>query len=274
MVNALGIDVEEWFHICGVNEALKANEESFFKSRVVNNTTKLLQVFKEHGVRATFFILGSVANDFPDLVKEISNAGHEVASHSYSHILVYSQRPQDFARDLKKSLNILSSITGKDILGFRAPGFSIVKESLWALDILKESGIKYDCSIFPISHPRYGIPDAKTIPHEIRPGLIEFPPSTVKIIGANFPVGGGAYLRILPYRFIKGAIRKLNAQNIPANVYLHPWEIDYEQPTLKIPLARKFTHYFGLKNTLSKLKALLSDFKFAPICEVLGIERV
>ncbi|MDP2939632.1 MAG: polysaccharide deacetylase family protein [Candidatus Omnitrophota bacterium] len=273
MINALGIDVEEWFHICGIKSSVIEKENHIFESRVIENTTQLLEVLKEYNVRATFFILGIIAQNFPDLVRKISEYGHEVASHSFNHFLVYRQTRDEFERDLKNSIEILSAITSKKILGFRAPDFSIVKESLWALDVLRNAGIKYDCSIFPVTHPRYGIPKAKTNIYEIRNGLIEFPPSTIRILGKNFPVAGGAYFRILPYSFIKLAIKKLNSNNLPANIYLHPWEIDYKQPRLKIPFVRSFTHYVGLKKALSKFKRLLSDFRFAPISEVLAIER-
>lgn len=271
LVNALGIDVEEWFHICGVEKILNGHDLFSLKSRVLNNTAALLEVLKEHNVKATFFVLGSLAQDFPELVRKIADNHHEIACHSFNHIPVYQQSKDEFEKDLKKAIEVLTGITGKKILGFRAPDFSIVKKSLWALDILKDAGIKYDSSIFPVLHPRYGIPFSKTFAYEIKSGLIEFPPSTIRILGNNFPIAGGAYLRILPYEFIKRSIQKLNAQNIPANIYLHPWEIDCEQPRLKIPLIRRFMHYAGLKTALPKLRRLLLDFKFATVSEVLGI---
>lgn len=271
IVNALGIDVEEWFHLCGVDEALIKYKPSFFESRILGSTTKLLEILKEYNVRATFFVLGIIAENSPGLIKKIIEGGHEIASHSYKHVPIYQQTREEFSQDLKKSIDILHKISGKRILGFRAPDFSITKKTLWAIEVLRNEGIKYDCSIFPIFHPRYGIPHAKTSTYEID-GLIEFPPSTIKILWNNFPIAGGAYLRILPYSFIKGSIKRLNAQNIPVNIYLHPWEIDSGFPSLQIPLIRKIPHYAGIKTTLPKLRALLSDFKFSPISEVLQIE--
>jgi polysaccharide deacetylase family protein (PEP-CTERM system associated) len=271
MINALGIDLEDWYHICGIDSLPSSEDTDSFISRAISNTEKILDILKRSEVRATFFVLGNLAEKFPSLIRKIASRGHEIASHSYFHKEIYKQTPDEFLNDLQKSREILKSITGKEIIGFRAPDFSIVKNSFWAVDILLKSGIRYDCSIFPVRHPRYGIPDAPRFIYKIREELIEFPPSTLRIAGYNLPIAGGAYFRIFPYRFIKWAIGSINKEGFPVNVYLHPWELDPHQPKLKLPWQRRFTHYYNLKNTEDKFQRLLRDFKFAPIKEVLRI---
>lgn len=271
MVNALGIDVEEWYHLCGIDMPTGLDDK--YQSRVVANTERMLKTLEIMQTKATFFVLGVVAERFPDLIKKIDAAGHEIASHGYRHLEVFKHTPTSFKDDVHHSIEILKNITGKPVLGYRAPGFSIVKESLWAIDILLNEGIKYDCSIFPIRHPRYGIPAAPRIPYHLRPDLIEFPPSTVRFFGENFPIAGGAYFRLLPYKFIKMAVESLNNRGIAVNSYLHVWETDVSQPKLKIPFNRKFTHYAGIKKTEANFESLLSDFQYAPISKVIADER-
>ncbi|MFH1655621.1 MAG: XrtA system polysaccharide deacetylase [Candidatus Omnitrophota bacterium] len=271
MINALTVDLEEWYHISGIDEFLKNIDLNKFANRVLNNTIKLLDIFSQNKVKATFFVLGSIAERFPRLIRRIDEEGHEVATHGFHHTPIYSQSRDDFSRELKDAINLLSDIIGKEIYGFRAPDFSITSKTMWAIDVLIQQGIRYDCSIFPIKHPRYGIPTAPRFAYKIKAGLIEFPPSTIRILNFNFPVAGGAYLRILPYNIMKGAIRHLNKKNKPANIYIHPWEIDPEQPRIKMPIARHFMHYSNLYSTEKKIRSLLKTFKFAPVKEVLGI---
>jgi len=249
----------------------RRKKQDIFISRAISSTEKTLQILKEADVRATFFVLGELAEKFPSLIHKIDGEGHEIASHSYRHIELHRQTPDDFLKDLLRSKEILKSITGKEVIGFRAPDFSIVKNSFWALDALLKAGFRYDCSIFPIKHPRYGIADAPREIYKIREGLIEFPPSTLRVMGYNLPVAGGAYFRIFPYGFTKWAIRQINKEGLSANVYLHPWELDPDQPKIKLPASRSFAHYANLKTAEIKFRSLLRDFKFAPIKEVLGI---
>lgn len=271
MTNALTIDLEEWYHISGIDEYLKNIDLNKFANRVLNDTIKLLDILSEANIKATFFVLGCIAQRFPELIRRIDGAGHEVATHGFFHTEIFNQTKDEFSKELKDAIMLLSDIIGKRILGFRAPDFSITGKSLWAIDILIKEGIKYDCSIFPIKHPRYGMPNAPRFPYNIKDDLIEFPPSTLRIFNYNLPVAGGAYLRILPYSLIKAAIRHLNLNNKPANIYLHPWEIDPQQPRIKMPLVRHFMHYTNLDTTEKKIRSLFKTFKFATVKEVLGI---
>ncbi|MFZ5799810.1 MAG: XrtA system polysaccharide deacetylase [Candidatus Omnitrophota bacterium] len=271
MINALGIDLEEWYHLCGVDYLDTLRDSDILKSRVEANTERLLAILKKAGVRATFFVLGSLAQRYPELVKRISSDDHEIACHGLHHREVYKQARENFTQDLKTAKEILQSITGRTVLGFRAPDFSITNHSFWAVDVLLELGFRYDCSIFPIKHPRYGIPNAPRFVYDIREGLKEFPPSTLRILGNNFPFAGGAYFRVCPYWLVRWAIKKVNGEGSPVNFYLHPWELDHLQPRIKLPPARAFAHYVNLEGAESKFRRLLKDFKFAPVCEVLRI---
>jgi len=271
MTNALGIDLEDWYHVCGIDSLDASMDRDVFISRAISNTERILSILRESKVRATFFILGSLAEKFPSLIKKIDRSGHEVASHSYLHKEIYKQTPEEFLKDARKSKEVLESITGKKVIGFRAPDFSIIKSSFWAVDVLLKAGFSYDCSVFPVRHPRYGMADAPRFIYKIREGLTEFPPSTIRILGNNLPVAGGAYFRILPYWITRWALNRVNGEGFPANLYLHPWELDPHQPKLKLPLSRRFTHYINLKTAENKFSKLLKDFKFAPIKEVLGL---
>ena len=279
MLNALTFDVEDYFQVSAFEGIIRYEDWDKLESRVVFNTEKILGILSGYKVKATFFILGWVAERFPEIVKEIDREGHEVASHGYGHKLIYNQTRAEFRNDLKKSVNILEEIIGKRVTGYRACSYSIVKETLWALDTLREEGLKYDSSIFPIIHDRYGMPDAPRFPHVVVEGgrgdksLIEFPLSTVKLMGRNFPIAGGGYLRLFPYSLIKWGIRRINREGHPAIIYLHPWEFDPERPRQSVPLLTRFRHYVNLRKTEKKLRALLEDFNFAPVREVLGISR-
>lgn len=272
MVNALTIDVEEWFHICGLAQTLKMEDWLKFESKVMDNVTTVLSILKEKDIKATFFVLGFIAQEYPDIVRKIDAQGHEIGTHGFSHNLLYHLSREEFKHDLEKSIGVLKAITGKDILGHRAPSFSVTKETLWSFEVLKEQGIKYDCSIFPIMHPRYGIKDAPVSPYKTEQDIIEFPLSTVKIFGKNFPMAGGAYLRLLPYSFIKWAIKKINKAGWPAQIYIHSWEIDAHLPRLRIPMDRKFTHYINLKAVPNIVHMLLEDFEFGPVKGVIKLE--
>lgn len=270
VTNALTIDFEDWYQ--GLE--IPADQWEGFEDRIPRVGRRLLQVFADAGVRATFFVLGAVAERHPDLVREIAAAGHEVGTHGHSHTKVYHLTRETFRAELLRSTRTLEDLSGRPVLGHRAPFFSITRDSLWALEILAESGLRYDSSIFPVVNYRYGIPDAPRWPYPVgadEPGLLEFPISTWRILGRNVPVAGGAYFRIFPYAFTRWAFRKINALGRPAVFYLHPWEIDPDHPRIPLPRRIALTHYFNLKATEARLRRLLADFRFAPMQEVLGV---
>jgi len=269
MLNALTIDVEDYFQVSNFENAVKMEDWDKYESRVVKNTREILSILSQNDSKATFFILGWIAERFPEIVMEIDAQGHEIASHGYSHKLIYRMSREEFKDDLIRSLEILERITKKKVLGYRAASCSVTEDSLWALDVLKENGIKYDSSVFPIHHDRYGIPDADRFIHRWNNnGLVELPFSTVNILGQNIPVAGGGYFRLYPYWFTKWAIEKINREGYPAIVYIHPWELDYKQPRIKANLISGCRHYINLRKTEDRLKALLSDFKFTGALEV------
>ena len=277
MLNTLTIDVEDYYMVSAFANRIKFEDWHKFESRVEKNTYILLDLLDLYGVRATFFILGWVAERHPELVKEIDRRGHELASHGYNHRLVYELTPQEFREDTRKSKGIIEDIAGKPVIGYRATSFSITERSIWALDILIEEGLLYDSSIFPIRHDRYGMPNAERFPHPIKSNgrtIIEFPPSTYHILGKNIPVAGGGYLRLLPLWFTKTALRKINdKEKQPTLLYIHPWELDAEQPRLNGSMLSMFRHYTNIKQTLFKIRRLLESFRFAPIKEVLRINQ-
>jgi polysaccharide deacetylase family protein (PEP-CTERM system associated) len=225
----------------------------------------------EAGLRATFFILGSVAEQRPDLVKKIAGLGHNIGTHGYSHRLLYKPGKEQFSDELKRSLDILQNLTGRPVRSHRAAFFSITKQSLWALDVLLEEGLAIDSSIFPVRNYRYGIPDAPRHPywHE-RNGrkLLEFPISTIRLFGNNLPFSGGFYLRLLPYPLLHQAFSYMNRRGYPAVLYIHPWELDPKHPRLPLPRRIALPHYHNLHSTEGKLRRLLKNFSFAPLEEI------
>jgi polysaccharide deacetylase family protein (PEP-CTERM system associated) len=267
--NVLSIDCEDWFQ--GLEIGIE--EWDKFESRLEKNLLKLLSLLEETKTKATFFILGYVAEKFPHLVKVIAQEGHEIGNHGYSHQFVYKQSPSEFREEMQKSIELLERLSGQKVVSYRAPFFSITQSSLWALEILSDLGIVLDSSIFPVINYRYGIPQSPRFPHWImtKKGarILEFPISTIRILGKNIPVAGGAYFRIFPYQFTKAGIKSLNNRNRPAIFYLHPWEIDPEHPKLKLPLRISLTHYYNLAGTERKFKKLLQDFRFIPLKKVL-----
>ena len=279
MMNALTIDVEDYFHVTAFEKYISKNNWDSYSLRVVDNTLRILDILDNFSVKATFFILGWVAERTPALVREIRTRGHEIASHGYGHQLVYRIGFDNFREDLRKSKKILEDICGYEINGYRAPSYSITKDSLWAFDILSEEGFLYDSSIFPIVHDIYGIPQSNRFPHDIvsESGVIkEFPLSTIEIKIANrtmcVPVAGGGYLRLFPLWLMKKAIKSINTcEGQPAVLYFHPWEIDPEQPRIKAGLKSTFRHYLNLKQTREKIMGLLSSCKFMPMKDVLGV---
>ena len=271
ILNALTIDVEEHFQVHAFEKVVDRTAWDRYPSRVTANTRRILNLLAAYDVQATFFVLGWVAERHPDLVKEIAAGGHEIATHGYWHELVYRQTPDEFAADLCQSLQAIEqACNGVRPKGYRAPSFSITNQSLWALDVLRENGIMYDSSIFPLAaHDRYGIKNANRFANKMRSGLWEFPVSTIRLGNQNWPVAGGGYFRLFPLWITRQAIHRLNTQKQPAVVYLHPWEFDPAQPRIPgAPLLSRFRHYVNIDKTESRLQALLNEFKFAPMRKV------
>jgi polysaccharide deacetylase family protein (PEP-CTERM system associated) len=269
------VDVEEHFQVSAFADVVSRDTWDSSPSRVENNTLRLLDLFDTADVRATFFILGWIAERHPDLVKSIAARGHEIASHGYSHKLVYDQDPREFRSETLLSRRILQDTSGQPVAGYRAASFSIGRGNLWALDVLAEVGFEYDSSIFPLIHDRYGMPGAPRHIHRLKtPGgmtLVEVPPSTLCFGKATLPIAGGGYLRIYPAAFGRWTIRRLNQrERMPAIVYVHPWEVDPDQPRIRAPILSRFRHYVGLRKTADKLRDLLTRFEFGPVCDLIA----
>ena len=280
VLNAMTIDVEDYFQVSAFEGLAPRHKWDTFESRVVRNTTRLLDLFDETNLKGTFFVLGWVAERFPQLVRDIAGRGHELASHGYLHRLVYDITKDAFRDDIRRSKDIIESASGCAVLGYRAPSYSITPRSLWAFDILIEEGYRYDASVFPIHHDRYGIPPSPREPYVIRRSagtLIEAPGSAVRLGGWNLPVGGGGYFRLLPYGWTRWGLHRINTrEGRGAIFYLHPWEIDADQPRLPAGVLGRIRHYRNLGETEARLRQLISDFAFAPLKTVLSgsIERV
>ncbi|OPY91679.1 MAG: Peptidoglycan deacetylase [Syntrophus sp. PtaU1.Bin208] len=332
IVNALTIDLEDYYMVSAFESVVKREDWHRYESRIERNTYRVLEILDETkppspdrqdgpdrthgpaqftsptslmpgGVKATFFCLGWVGERYGHLIREIVSRGHEIACHGYDHQLVYRMTPEQFREDVLISKRILEDASGTKVIGYRAPSYSITQESLWALDILGEEGYRYDSSIFPIHHDRYGIPTAPRFPFLVKlngnggdgtglsadfeqlrprdPGrgdshdgcIVEVPISTVRLMGFNIPISGGGYMRLFPYGVIRQGLSKINnVENQPFVFYLHPWEFDPEQPRMNhlSPLSR-FRHYINLDGTADKLKNLLRDFSFSTMETVIGL---
>lgn len=272
--NAMTVDVEDYFHVSAFAKNINQRDWGNYQLRVEKNTRRLMDLFDEHGVKATFFVLGWVAERTSGLVKEIADKGHEVGCHGYSHQLVYNQAPEVFREETLRSKRILEDIVNKPVRGYRAASYSITEKSRWALDILAEAGFEYDSSIFPVRHDRYGIPDAPDYPHRLETicghSLIEFPLSTAKLFNYRLPVAGGGYFRLYPYVLTKAGLGQINRRQQPFIFYLHPWEIDPEQPRIAASWFSQFRHYNNLDRCESRLRQLLTDYKFGTVWDVLS----
>jgi polysaccharide deacetylase family protein (PEP-CTERM system associated) len=237
----------------------------------------LLDLFARRNVRSTFFILGWVAERHPQLVREIAAAGHEIACHSYLHQLITTQTREEFRADVRRAKSVLEDISGHEVIGYRAPTYSIMRETLWALDVLVEEGFRYDSSIFPVHHDRYGIPDAERHLHVIRRAtgeIAEFPPSTVRVAGINVPMAGGGYFRLMPYSLFRWGLRRINQDDKqPAIFMVHTWEVDPEQPVIAGTRLNIWRHRNNLRRTEARLERLLDDFRFAPVRDVLRMSE-
>jgi polysaccharide deacetylase family protein (PEP-CTERM system associated) len=271
LVNALTVDVEDWFHAT----FLGVDEDSWpaCEPRIVTSTRRILDILREEGVKATFFVLGWVAEKHPAIVQAINADEHEIACHSHYHRQVFRQTPEEFSADLRKSIASIHSAADVTILGYRAPAYSIGASQKWAFDIMVEQGIEYDSSILPVRTPFYGISGAEPFPHRVcEERLLEIPLSTVKFGPVRFPMAGGVYLRLLPLPFILWAIRRLNnVEGQPAVMYLHPWELDPQPPPNGRNALTRWSHTVNKRGMESRLRKLLSCFTFAPIREVFDI---
>jgi len=264
MQNVMSIDLEDWFCVYNLSRLIPYADWDRCESRIERGTMRLLELFRKHNVEATFFVLGWVADRFPDLVKEVERGGHEIASHGYSHRLLTYMTPDEFRADLLRSLEVLARTTSQSVLGFRAPSFSLTSRTLWAVDILRESGIRYDSSVFPVGfHPDYGIVDADPSPHLLAEGLTELPMGVADVLGRKVPCSGGGYFRLFPYAVTRLLMRRCNAQGRPVIFYLHPWELDPGQPRMEgLSWSTRFRHYNNLDRTEERLDRLLGDFSF------------
>jgi polysaccharide deacetylase family protein (PEP-CTERM system associated) len=272
MLNAFTVDVEDYFHVSGFASRIRRSDWKDFPCRVVANTQRILKLLAEAEVRATFFVLGWVAHRYPQIVREIKAAGHEIGNHSYWHRLVYNLTPDAFRDDLRLANRVLQDITGEPVVAFRAPSFSITNRSLWALEILAAEGFHYDSSVFPIRHHRYGIPSAERMPHMLRTDagdLQEFPPSACQFGKLRLPVGGG-YFRLYPGWLTRFCVRRINARQQPVMFYLHPWEIDQHQPRVRASRTSRFRHYVNLGRTESRLQQLMRMFRFGSMTDALS----
>lgn len=269
IVNAMTIDVEDYFQVSAFEGVVPRTEWDRLESRVTTNTERLLELFGEHSVTGTFFVLGWVAERVPQLVARIAAAGHEIASHGYAHRLIYHQSPDEFREDVRRAKSVIENASGQRVRGYRAPSYSITTRSLWALDVLLEEGHDYDSSIFPIRHDRYGIPRSPRHPYVLsrdERSIVEAPASTVRVASMNLPVAGGGYFRILPYAWTRWGLNRLNRrEGRPAIFYLHPWEIDPDQPRLAAGWLSEFRHYRNLHKTERRLRRLLQHFAFGPL---------
>jgi polysaccharide deacetylase family protein (PEP-CTERM system associated) len=275
LVNAFTVDVEDYFQVSAFERRILRDDWENWELRVERNTRRILDRLARHDVMATFFVLGWVADRRPDLVREIALAGHEVASHGYWHRLVYSQSATLFREDIRRARGLLQDLSGQPVNAFRAPSFSITRETPWAHEILVEEGFEVDSSVFPIHHDRYGIPGASRFIHRIETpsgSLWEFPPTVRRLGKMNLPVGGGGYFRLYPFWWTRACLSRINdVERRPFMFYMHPWEIDPGQPRVRgIGLASRFRHRVNLRKTEARLERLLASFRFSSVGAVLA----
>ena len=277
MLNVFTVDVEDYYQVSAFEKHIDRNCWDRWESRISANTHRVLELLDRHGVRATFFVLGWIAERHPELVREIHACGHEIGSHGYWHRLIYQQSPAEFRADLRRSRDVLQDAIGRPVTAHRAASFSITRQSLWALEILVEEGFLVDSSVFPVRHDRYGIPDAQPGLHRLATAagpIWEFPPSVARFAGVNVPVGGGGYFRLFPLPWTIHCLRRINrVKRRPAMFYVHPWELDPGQPRIhaRSRLSR-FRHYVNLSKNERKLDALLRRFRFGRLCEAIEVQ--
>jgi len=273
MINLLTVDLEDYFHVSGMADVAPIEKWDDFESRIENNVDILLETLGE--VKATFFVLGWVAEKYPGLIRKIAGSGHEIASHGRNHRLITQMTKEEFTTDLELSIKTLEDLTDNSIIGYRAPSFSITDQTPWAFEVMANQGLQYDSSVFPKKRRRGGMRKTELKPYVLQTPLgmiVEFPLTVWSLMGKRMPVGGGGFFRLYPYWMTKAMIKSIHSSGRPAIVYLHPWELDLGQPHLKSLISRNgFNHYIGLKSTLKKLQKLLLDFKFTTIKDYLKI---
>jgi polysaccharide deacetylase family protein (PEP-CTERM system associated) len=268
----LTVDLEDYFHVEAFADRISLSSWSSFPARIRANTERILQLFDHYHFRATFFVLGWVAERDPELIRQIANAGHEVGCHSYAHRRVSTLPPEEFRRDLRRAREAIEEAAGTKVLGYRAPTFSIGRENQWAFEILAEEGFLYDSSVFPIHHDLYGFPKAPRFAYKVslksNRKFFEVPMSTIRITGWNWPVGGGGYLRLLPMWYTQWAMRQIREkEHRPCVLYFHPWEIDADQPRISGKWKSRLRHYMGLRSMESRLRTLLAGGTYGPMID-------
>ncbi|HAC34892.1 MAG TPA: polysaccharide deacetylase family protein [Gammaproteobacteria bacterium] len=274
VINAMTVDVEDYYQVSAFEKVIDRAEWTNRPSRVDQNTLRCLDLFLEAKVKATFFVLGIVAEQYPDLVRKIADQGHEVASHGYSHVRVMHQNEEEFLADIDRTKKILEDLSAKEVLGYRAASYSISRETPWAYDALVKAGYRYSSSVYPINHDLYGDTSLPRLPYPVCSGaLTEIPITTMQVLGRNFPVGGGGYFRLFPYSYSSFGLKRVNKQSAGV-FYFHPWELDPEQPReLGLPLKTRFRHYTNLGKMEPKLKKLLSDFEWGRLADLVSLEH-
>jgi len=275
VVNGLSVDIEDWFQVGAFERTVRREDWDTLQPRVERNSEAVLALFARHGVYATFFTLGWVAERYPDLIRRIAAAGHEVASHGWDHVRVFTMTPGQFRADIGRTRALLEDLTGRRVTGYRAPSFSIDRRTPWAHEILAEEGYAYSSSVAPISHDHYGWPGAPRF--AFRPvkesALVELPVTTAKFGGKLLAAGGGGFFRLLPYRFSRWAIRQVNREGRPAIFYFHPWEIDPSQPRLvNAPLRSKLRHYSRLGAMEAKPERVIREFRWGSVADAAAAE--
>lgn len=270
ITNALTVDVEDYFQVSALAPYIDRKDWDTIPCRVERNVDEILDLFSTHAARATFFTLGWIGERYPQLVRRIQQAGHEVASHGYGHHRATDLSPAEFEQDIRRAKTLLEDIVGAPVVGYRAPSFSIGTGNPWAFDCLRDAGYRYSSSVYPIRHDHYGMPDAPRFAYQPRNGLTEFPVTTFRMFDSNFPAGGGGYFRFLPYSVSRWAIDKVNRQDAePSIFYFHPWEIDPGQPRVTgLDAKTRFRHYVNLRRTRDRLSRLLKDFRWGSMNDV------
>jgi polysaccharide deacetylase family protein (PEP-CTERM system associated) len=270
LINALTIDVEDYFQVSALAPYIPRHQWDTCECRVERNVERILLLLDERRIKATFFTLGWIAERYPQLVRRIADGGHELASHGYGHERASDLTEADFTADIGRAKMLLEDLSGQEIKGYRAPSFSIGEGNLWAFDCLERAGYRYSSSIYPIRHDHYGMPDAPRFTHRVRPGLLELPVTTARFFNRNWPASGGGYFRLLPYRLSHWLFQQVNRQDRqPVIFYFHPWEIDAGQPRVPgIDARTRFRHYVNLQHTEGRLRRLLGDFNWGRMDEV------